>query len=56
MTIKELKALLENCNDDMEVNIVTNGNIFHFIEVYTDADYVYLEGYKAADIKKYKEV
>ena len=36
----------------MEVNIVTDGNIYHNIEIYSDSDYVYMEGYKAAEKEK----
>ena len=53
MTIKELKTILKDCDDDMEVNIVTDGNIYHNIEIYSDSDYVYMEGYKAAEKEKY---
>ncbi len=53
MNIKELKEILKNCDDDMEINIVTDGNIYHSIEIYCDEDYVYMEGYKNADKEKY---
>ena len=53
MTIKELKEIIANCNDDMEINIVTDGNIYHNIEIYTDKDYTYIEGYKTTDKGKY---
>ena len=55
MIIRELKELIENCDDDMEVNVVTNGNIYHQIEIYSDTDYVYIEGYKNVDKGKYRE-